>query len=223
MINDQTLELHKFMQARRTLFCYSGPLSEDLLTQISNPVRQQLSESESDEGVAKRVFGVFVEQAQNIIRYANLRADTGEGVGTIAISVTEDDGFLIEAVNAIDSDKRTALESTLLELSMKDAKELRKMYKDRLRSGPPEGSKGAGLGLLKWLAECSALNSKSPTPRMARFCVSGLRVLTAFSSGSAESMPHGQSVGWRPTAMILEPIPRSSASALSRSLSPTMP
>jgi hypothetical protein len=42
MINDETLELHKFMQARRTLFCYSGPLSEDLLTQISNPVRQQL-------------------------------------------------------------------------------------------------------------------------------------------------------------------------------------
>ncbi|MAD93620.1 MAG: SiaB family protein kinase [Pseudomonadales bacterium] len=149
MINDETLELHKFMQARRTLFCYSGPLSEDLLTQISNPVRQQLSESDSDEGVAKRVFGVFVEQAQNIIRYANLRADTGDGVGTIAISITEDDGFLIEAVNAIDSDKRTALESTLLELSMKDAKELRKMYKDRLRSGPPEGSKGAGLGFIE--------------------------------------------------------------------------
>ena len=149
MINDETLELHKFMQARRTLFCYSGPLSEDLLTSISNPVRQQLSESESDEGVAKRVFGVFVEQAQNIIRYATLRADTGEGVGTIAISVTESDGFLIEAVNAIDSTKRTALEATLLELSMKDAKELRKMYKDRLRSGPPEGSQGAGLGFIE--------------------------------------------------------------------------
>ena len=59
MINDETLELHKFMQTRRTLFCYSGPLSEDLLTSISNPVRQQLSESESDEGVAKRVFTVI--------------------------------------------------------------------------------------------------------------------------------------------------------------------
>ena len=54
--------------------------------------------------------------------------------------MTDNDGFLIEAVNAIDSTKRTALEATLLELSMKDAKELRKMYKDRLRSGPPEGS-----------------------------------------------------------------------------------
>jgi hypothetical protein len=87
-----------------------------------------------------------VEQAQNIIRYANLRADTGDGVGTIAISITEDDGFLIEAVNAIDSDKRTALESTLLELSMKDAKELRKMYKGPTAQRPARRVKGCGLG-----------------------------------------------------------------------------
>ena len=100
------------MQARRTLFCYSGPLSEDLLTQISNPVRQQLSESDSDEGVTKRVLSVFVEQDQTIIRYATLRADTGEGRGTIAIHVTEDDGLVNEAEQAIDSDKRTALERT---------------------------------------------------------------------------------------------------------------
>ena len=33
-----TVELHTFMQDRRTLFCYSGPLTEDLLTTISNPV-----------------------------------------------------------------------------------------------------------------------------------------------------------------------------------------
>ena len=32
---------------------------------------------------------------------------------------------------------------------MKDAGELRKMYKERLRSGPPEGSKGAGLGFIE--------------------------------------------------------------------------
>ena len=149
MVSDATLELHKFMQARKTLFCYSGPLSEDLLTSISNPVRHQLSETDSSDGVAKKVFGVFIEQAQNIIRYADTRsAATGDGVGTIAISLT-DEGFLIEAVNTIDSEKSNALEKSLVDLSMKDATELRKMYKERLRSGPPEGSKGAGLGFIE--------------------------------------------------------------------------
>ena len=30
-----------------------------------------------------------------------------------------------------------------------DSKELRKAYKQRLREGPPEGSKGAGLGFIE--------------------------------------------------------------------------
>ena len=66
-----TVQLHTFMQDRRTLFCYSGPLTEDLLTTISNPVRHQLSDKETQEIVATRVFGVFIEQAQNIIRYSH--------------------------------------------------------------------------------------------------------------------------------------------------------
>ena len=160
MVSDATLELHKFMQARKTLFCYSGPLSEDLLTSISNPVRHQLSETDSSDSVAKKVFGVFIEQAQNIIRYADTRSTvTGDGVGTIAISLT-DEGFLIEAVNTIDSEKSNALEKSLVDLSMKDATELRKMYKERCAAGRQRAQKARDLGLLKWLGVCSDLNSK---------------------------------------------------------------
>ena len=156
MINDETLELHKFMQARRTLFCYSGPLSEDLLTSISSPVRQQLTESESDENVAKRVFGVFVEQAQNIIRYAKLRADTGEGVGTIAISVTDDDGFLIEAVNAIDSTKRTVLKSCAKCIRIVCVAGRRKAQRELVWVSS------------KWRVECSGSSLKSQIRKVGR-------------------------------------------------------
>ena len=127
--NKDTLGLHTFMQNRKTLFCYSGPLTEDLLTTISNPVRHQLSDDETKETVAKRVFGVFIEQAQNIIRYSTQKTkSTGDSIGTIAISVA-DDGFLIEAVNKIDESKKDVLEATLVELSVADQKALRQMYK----------------------------------------------------------------------------------------------
>ena len=100
-----TVALHGFMQDRRTLFCYSGPITEDLLTTISSPVRHQLSDKETEEVVAKRVFGVFIEQAQNIIRYSYRKTKaTGDSIGTIAISVA-DNGFLIEAVNVVDPEK----------------------------------------------------------------------------------------------------------------------
>ena len=141
-----TVALHTFMQDRRTLFCYSGPLTEDLLTTISNPVRHQLSDKETEEVVAKRVLGVFIEKAKNISRYSHRKTKaTGDSIGTIAISIA-DDGFLIEAVNVVDPEKKDVLEATLVDLSMKDQKELRELYKKRLREGPPEDSSGAGLG-----------------------------------------------------------------------------
>ena len=55
---------------------------------------------------------------------------------------------MIEAVNLIDESKRDVLENSLMEISLKDQKELREMYKKRLKEGPPEGSKGAGLGFI---------------------------------------------------------------------------
>ena len=51
---------------------------------------------------------------------------------------------MIEAVNQISSTQKSALEKTLLELSLKDQKDLRKLYRQRLKDGPPEDSKGAG-------------------------------------------------------------------------------
>ena len=157
--NEDTVGLHTFMQNRKTLFCYSGPLTEDLLTQISQPVRVQLSDKETEETVSKRVFGVFIEQAQNIIRYSEQKTKaTGESVGTIAISVSGD-GFMIEAVNRIDESKRDVLENTLMEISLKDQKELQEMYKKRLKEGPQKGSKGAELeALLTWLDVSKNLN-----------------------------------------------------------------
>ena len=149
MTNLDTVALHEFMQRRKTLFCYSGPLTEELLTTISNPVRHQLTENETPEAIANRVFGVFIEQAQNIIRYSSQKTRVaGDSVGTIAISYI-DDTFLIEAVNQISSTQKSALEKTLLELSLKDQKDLRRLYRQRLKDGPPEDSKGAGLGFIE--------------------------------------------------------------------------
>jgi hypothetical protein len=106
-----------------------------------------MSEMEDDAEITKRVFGIFVEQAQNVIRYSKDRIAEG-GTGTVAISRAED-GFLIEAINPMDQENAEGLRKNLDELKAMDSKELRKAYKQRLREGPPEGSKGAGLGFIE--------------------------------------------------------------------------
>jgi hypothetical protein len=143
----QSQDFHKLLEQRRTFFCYSGLLSEDVLSTFSGIVREQMSEMEDDAEITKRVFGIFVEQAQNVIRYSKDRIAEG-GTGTVAISRAED-GFLIEAINPMDHENAEGLQKNLDELKAMDNKELRKAYKQRLREGPPEGSKGAGLGFIE--------------------------------------------------------------------------
>ena len=143
----QSQDFHKLLEQRRTFFCYSGLLSEDVLSTFSGIVREQMSEMEDDTEITKRVFGIFVEQAQNVIRYSKDRIAEG-GTGTVAISRAED-GFLIEAINPMDHENAEGLQKNLDELKAMDSKELRKAYKQRLREGPPEGSNGAGLGFIE--------------------------------------------------------------------------
>ena len=143
----QSQDFHKLLEQRRTFFCYSGLLSEDVLSTFSGIVREQMSEMEDDAEITKRVFGIFVEQAQTVIRYSKDRIAEG-GTGTVAISRAED-GFLIEAINPMDDENAEGLQKNLDELKAMDSKELRKAYKQRLREGPPEGSKGAGLGFIE--------------------------------------------------------------------------
>ena len=107
-------------------------VTQDLLakkylhTSLSGRI-EQLSDSE-DLPVVKKVFGIFVEQAQNIIRYSVDRLDQS-GVGSVAISKTEK-GFMIEAVNSIDSKNVDKLEEILKPLTEMNKDQLKSAYKD---------------------------------------------------------------------------------------------
>jgi hypothetical protein len=147
MSNSNTIQLHELMIERGTFFCYAGPLSEEILTSISGVVKEQLTETDSTGPITNKVFSIFIEQVQNIIRYSSERIDES-GVGSVSISKT-DDGFLIEAVNEVDQDSQSRIDSMLADLKNMDAAELKAAYKNRLKSGPPLGSVGAGLGFIE--------------------------------------------------------------------------
>ena len=146
-MNNDTIQLHELMLNRGTFFCYAGPLSEEVLTSLSSVAKDQLTETDSTSPITNKVFSIFVEQAQNIIRYSVDRLDKS-GVGSVSISLTSH-GFLIEAVNEVDGNSRKRLEEILTQLKHMDAAELKAAYKQRLKQGPPEGSVGAGLGFIE--------------------------------------------------------------------------
>ena len=56
----ESIEFHKLLLSRGTFFCYSGLLSEEVLTAISSIVREQVTDIDNNEDITTRVFGIFV-------------------------------------------------------------------------------------------------------------------------------------------------------------------
>jgi len=146
-VNKNSVKIHELMISRGTFFCYAGPLSEEVLTSITKVVKDQLADSESAVSIRNKVFSIFVEQAQNIIRYSGSRVDQS-GVGSVSISNT-DAGFLLEAINEIETTDEARVCKVLAELKAMDPSQLKAAYRERIKSGPPQGSVGAGLGFIE--------------------------------------------------------------------------
>ncbi len=157
-----TQDFHRLLIERNTFFCFSGPLSETALSAISDAVKNRVFEASDKRSLATKIFAVFIEQAQNIIRYSaeSIAADDENesmGIGTVAISASQT-GFVIEAVNPIRPGIIPKLERNLIQLKAMSGDELKVAYTERLKSGPPEGSKGAGLGFIQMARKCDRFN-----------------------------------------------------------------
>ena len=138
------------LQAEGIVFSYSGGFSEPILANLSQVVKQKIATEAGDANTTKRLFSVFIEQVQNIIRYsAEQRTADGQpqlGYGMVAIGL-EDGGFFILTANRIADDDAAVLACKLEQLSRLDQDELRALYRRQIKEPFDDLSKGAGVGL----------------------------------------------------------------------------
>ncbi|GIR33003.1 MAG: hypothetical protein CM15mP45_22990 [Deltaproteobacteria bacterium] len=52
------------------MFCYSGYVTERILIAIGETIKKKLAIEETELGKTKKVFSIFVEGVQNVIRYS---------------------------------------------------------------------------------------------------------------------------------------------------------
>lgn len=142
------LKFYNEMTRSRILMTFKGAISQELLVELGALVRNQLRHDDK----IQRIFAVFVEMAQNILHYSaekDLLQPVGKevGVGVIVIS-EQDDMYSISSGNAVKKADAERLEAQCRYLNGLSKEELKKLYQERRRQAPPEGSKGAGLGLI---------------------------------------------------------------------------
>ncbi|MEN2978892.1 SiaB family protein kinase [Tistrella bauzanensis] len=163
MLARELFEFRSQIQAHKLMLVYSGIMSEGILFSLGEALRRKLEQDDTDRNLTRRVFSVFVEQVQNIIRYSGdaegsagtAAGDAGAGAGAGAlrsgiVTVGKDGGrFFVICANMIDSAKAPRLRSRLEELAALSPEELKVLYRRKLKEEPEAESQGATLGLIE--------------------------------------------------------------------------
>ena len=69
-MTDSLYEFKNDLGKRGIFFCFSGPVSQDLLVEIGSTLKQKMKLEEASNSTVIRVFSMVVEKAQNIIHYS---------------------------------------------------------------------------------------------------------------------------------------------------------
>ncbi len=70
MLASDFMAFHEASRRNGIILSFGGDLSENVLFSLGEVLKLRMQQGATDAGVSKRVFSIFVEQAQNVIRYS---------------------------------------------------------------------------------------------------------------------------------------------------------
>ncbi|MCP4156171.1 MAG: hypothetical protein GY757_51095 [bacterium] len=148
----ELLEYYKKMCERNIVLDFQGAISQDMLVGMAELIKNKFSQKLDSTIVAKKIFSVFVEMAQNIAFYSaervvldNHHPDVGAGV----IVVTEKSGlYTITSGNLVKNESIDGIISHCDVINKMDREELKQFYKIKIKSTRQNGKKGGGIGLI---------------------------------------------------------------------------
>ncbi len=174
------LDLRRQLESRGIVFSYCGYLNENILTGIGNALQSKMAIDHTDQKISRGIFSTFVEQVQNVIRYSaetigpeerialERQAEQNAGVenssslddgelryGLIAIGESPDGTRFVTCSNLIENKNVERVKESLESIRGLNRKELTTMMREHLKKGPPEGSKGAGVGFISIAREAN--------------------------------------------------------------------
>lgn len=154
MLAQQMYEFRDELAQRGIVFCYSGYMTEEVLTGIGGALKTKLEFEREERARARSLFAIFVEQVQNVVRYSAEREADGttndaKELRYGVLTVGKDDGkYFVACSNLIAREDVERLGKNLRAIQDMNDQELKTLYKETLRGETPEHSKGAGVGFI---------------------------------------------------------------------------
>jgi hypothetical protein len=160
-IQRQWDDFDNYVGRRDVIFYYVGYFSQMIIAAMADAVKLGVENVGAVAQTRRKLFSSFIEMAQNIVHYsADSYAQEGDGGpsirrGAVFISLT-DDRYYLHCANPVNADVAEKLREKLEHLRSMTIDEIKREYKEMLRSETPADSKGAGLGFLTMARDASA-------------------------------------------------------------------
>jgi len=141
------LYLRNKLREHKVVLLFHGMMSQDVLKVIADDLKHK----SHDQVIAKRLFGIVIEMAQNIhhysrqLQYSELE-DKEVGVGTIVIR-ENNTHFFIESGNMVDKLQEKYLLEKCNRINTLDGDGLRDYYLEQRRQ-PQRSEVSANIGLI---------------------------------------------------------------------------
>lgn len=154
MLAREYYEFKNRLHEQGIMFSFTGYVSEAILFSLGDALKKKMALEDTDANVIKRVFSVFVEQVQNIIRYSAERLDAGEAErarlssGMITVGA-KGQRFFVVCGNVLSNRQVPQLRERLEHLKGLDKAAIKAYYKQKLKEPPEADSQGATIGLVE--------------------------------------------------------------------------
>jgi predicted ATPase/serine phosphatase RsbU (regulator of sigma subunit)/tRNA A-37 threonylcarbamoyl transferase component Bud32 len=146
------LSFRKLLIENNIVLSFEGKMSQGVLIALVETLKERLATNTDDatQHIIRKIYGVFVELAQNIQNHSLEKVLINQqkiGVGIIVIR--EDEGkFIITSGNKLLNVDAEKLRSYCDMVNALGEDELKKMYKEKLRMARQQDVVGAGIGLI---------------------------------------------------------------------------
>lgn len=147
------LDLKRHLDETGVFMYFNGQISQNLLLQLGDTLKQKLQTQEVKSQTILKVFSMFVEQAQNVIRYSatgtNDVPDVEDSqVGVVTVGY-DGNYYFVASGNEVMTADVNRLKEKLQKIVSMDKDQLKAYYKEVRKNDTPDDSTGAGLGFIE--------------------------------------------------------------------------
>lgn len=143
---EESIRIHQVLKDKGVFVLNKGNFSHEAIKPMLNMVEKNLVSHLELLAEQKILFHLLVELLQNISNHS-LASRSGENEGIFYMG-QDKKGYFITAGNYISKDKIENLTQSIDQINSMSKSELQALYKSKLRGGPKEKARGAGIGLI---------------------------------------------------------------------------